>query len=85
MKCPRCNGQGFSVIAKWKCPVCGGSGDVDMTNEEWMNSFALDTKAMWLANTCRRAMWEDKYDNNDEKSTFDYWKEWLKKPHTVKE
>ena len=52
-----------------------------MTNEEWLNTLKLDTKAYWLANTCRKAMWEDKYDNNDEKSTLDYWKEWLKEKH----
>ena len=56
-----------------------------MTNEEWLHTLRLDTKAYWLANTCRKAMWEDKYDNNDEKSTLDYWKEWLKQPRKPKE
>ena len=55
--------------------------ELELTNKEWFNSLALDTKAYWLANTCRKAMWEDKYDNNDEKSTLDYRKERLKKPH----
>ena len=56
-----------------------------MTNEEWLNTLKLDTKSYWLANTCRKAMWEDKYDNNDEKSTFRYWKEWLKESHKENE
>jgi len=38
MLCPRCNGQGFSVIAKWKCPVCHGTGFVEQTNEEWLRT-----------------------------------------------
>ena len=55
------------------------------TNEEWLNSLAWDLKAYWLANTCSRAMWEKKYENNDEKGTLGYWKEWLSQPHTHKE
>lgn len=47
-KCQRCNGQGFSVIAKWKCPVCDGSGYVDMTNEEYLRSLNTEQLAEFL-------------------------------------
>lgn len=39
MKCDRCNGQGFSVIAKWKCPVCDGKGVVEpLTEQEYLQT-----------------------------------------------
>ena len=39
MKCDRCNGQGFSVIAKWKCPVCDGKGVVEpLTEQEYIQT-----------------------------------------------
>ena len=48
MKCDRCNGQGFSVIAKWKCPKCHGTGFVEQTNEEWAKSLNTDEFADFL-------------------------------------
>ena len=91
MICPNCKGNGsyYSRLfgRNLECAMCNGSGFVEekkpqeQTNEEWLNSLAWDTKAYWLANTCSRAMWENKYDNNAEKGTLDYWKEWLKETH----
>ena len=84
MICPNCNGTGEKgrteeLIAV--CSHCNGTGEVQ-TNEEWLNGLSFDSKAYWLANTCRRATWENKYDNNEEKETFGYWKKWLKEKHT---
>lgn len=92
IKCPCCNGKGVSELNSALNMVCGwcmGQGELDleivpkepMTNEEWLNSLALDTKAYWLSCICGRAVWEAKYDNNAEKGTLGYWKEWLKEIH----
>ena len=80
--CKNCGGSGWDDEHMIICTHCHGMGEVELTNEEWLNTLKLDTKAYWLANTCRKAMWEDKYDNNNEKSTLGYWKEWLKQPHS---
>lgn len=85
MECPYCDGTGISRYSKdykYPCTICDGTGHIQ-TNMEWLQSMSEKPLAYWLANTCRKAMWEDKYDNNDDKSTLDYWKEWLKQPHTT--
>ena len=70
MKCDRCNGQGFSVIAKWKCPVCDGKGVVEQTNEEWFANLSTEEKAKIIINIAVNS-------NCDYRTIV----EWLKQSH----
>lgn len=73
IKCDSCKFVDGCVDYGWsECKKFTQKPSEPMTNEEWLNILKLDAKAYWLANTCRKAMWDDKYDNNDEKSTLDY-------------
>ena len=45
MKCPECDGLGFfpssNIVAKI-CPQCNGTGEIEITNEEWLRSATFE-------------------------------------------
>ena len=54
MKCKYCDGTGTT---NWcvngtflNCPRCGGTGEVEMTNEEWFTSLSTEEKAKRIIN-----------------------------------
>lgn len=52
MKCEYCNGTGEIIndAMRWtSCPVCGGKGDIEQTNEEWFDTLTTKGKAETIA------------------------------------
>ena len=73
MKCPECSGHKnfvslagtpFEVVRP--CKRCNGTGEIDITNEEWFISLSTEEKAEWLA---------------DKINSKKRWVEWLKEKH----
>lgn len=103
MKCPRCNGNGSvpyhiadDLFDETNCPLCGGSGEVEMTNEEYLRSCTTEQlaeffiKAMLFYDnagiTLLEAIKNAVEDNeNLSKHFIENVVEWLKQPHTPKE
>ena len=90
MKCPKCGGDGKYLkmeqgnscyeVGLSFCDVCHGSGKVEVTNEEWLNTLNTEQLATFLAIV--------QYDGTDltlKKNHVKKWVEWLKQPHTPKE
>lgn len=59
MKCKNCRGTGERHTINWetgkvyivqgeKCPVCGGKGDIEQTNENWFCSLPTEEKAVFM-------------------------------------
>ena len=74
MKCWDCNGTGkdYGWLPPERCKTCNGSGYVNMTNEEWLNTLNLKGKSEALA-----AASESIGDFRDVKA----WQEWLSAKH----
>ncbi len=56
MKCPRCSGIGSvpyhideDIFDETVCPVCHGSGEVEVTNEVWLKSMNTEQFAETIA------------------------------------
>ena len=52
MKCPKCGYEQAiydDINEWWHCPQCHGSGEVTMTNEEWLKSMNTEQFAEALA------------------------------------
>ena len=90
MICPMCKG-GRKVLKKEKgdmgyivrlaiCDKCNGTGEVEMTNEEWLRSCPPQELIRFLMNVAYGGQIR-----NVQKRTFDEeaekWSEWLKQPH----
>lgn len=79
MKCKHCDGTGKSNMYKdgefVDCMYCGGTGEVEQTNEEWFCQLPIEEKAKWLED---KMMWAAQ-----EQGTFTAkgWAKWLKQPH----
>jgi hypothetical protein len=76
MKCKHCNGTGTT---NWcvngtfvDCPYCGGTGEIEVTKEEWLCQLNTVEKAEIIAQL-------SSYGGNVEAIL-----EWLKQPHTFK-
>ena len=49
MKCPICNGSGIdNHCDRLSCYECGGSGEVEQTNEEWLKQCTTEELAKVL-------------------------------------
>ena len=96
MKCEECGGRG--KVQRWfyertgfgkcekvcgdvKCEWCNGTGEVEQTNEEWFCTLPTEEKAHFLSVECARAMCEQQLKITN-RNGVDYWKMWLKQPHT---
>lgn len=86
MKCYVCNGRGYfpvSNIAAKICPQCNGTGEIEITNEEWRKNCSAEEFTEELAKVVLDLVsW-----NNDPKPSEvrNILKAWLKQPHTTKE
>lgn len=79
MKCHECDGTAKMQICE-KCHYFEGR----QTNEEWFCELPTEEKAHFLSVECARAMCEQQLKITN-RNTVDYWKMWLKQPHTSKE
>ena len=102
MKCPMCNGSGKCYEQKIryqeietnrtdftlaKCHKCNGSGEVQMTNEEYLRSCNTEQLAEWIAKQKCDGCNDEPYD--DKHGTCKYCmakkteqiREWLKEKH----
>lgn len=86
MKCPKCGYEQAiydDINEWWHCPQCHGSGEVEMTNEEWIKS--LDTEGLvdYLyevhkgGNSVERQRW---IENHKERVKMQF-RGWLKEIH----
>ena len=91
MKCPECggyknfvslDGTPFEVVRP--CKRCHGTGEIEVTNEEWFDSLTTEEKAKVLACEFIVACDDYAYSNNKETWNEKYWVEWLKQPHNFK-
>ena len=69
--CPACDGTGKVVYpmmsmngdeytGEWEqheCEMCGGTGEVEQTNEEWLNRKSTKEKAEWLFKLTYKCYW----------------------------
>lgn len=94
MKCPKCNGKGdyFNEVYNdgkrrreilIKCDMCHGSGEVPMTNEEWLKQCTTEQLAEWIGNVLDEVCDANNYNC---KNCFKWCNrnkvvEWLKQPH----
>ena len=73
MKCPVCDGRGFfpvSNIATKICQQCNGTGEIEMTNDEWRKTCSAEEFAEWL--TLKRKLLRIPETN------YEAWLRWLK-------
>ena len=95
MKCTNCNGtgkerKGFyekTGVNKWKmvwddvpCEECDGTGEIEVTNEEWLEQASTEEKARFLDKICYSA-WGDKNSRFKDMADYTDWMEWLKEKH----
>ena len=95
MKCKHCDGTGttnWCINGTFKeCPYCGGTGEVEQTNEEWIHTLNTEQLAEFLADKCNEVVETVLSDEScyiGDIDNDDYWYrradfvEWLKQPHT---
>ena len=82
MKCPKCGYEQAiydDINEWWYCPQCHGSGEVEMTNEEWFISLPTEEKAKTIV--CLEVNALHKWKKGLVKSDVDEMKRWLKEIH----
>ena len=96
MKCPKCKGKAeyFKEVFNdgkrrreilVECDMCHGSGEVEMTNEEWLRSATTEQLAESLFNIMANNEFTLYLLHTEKKSVQemkDAVVEWLKQPHT---
>ena len=80
MKCYKCNGTGYYDIDT-ECPVCDGTGEITLTNEEWFCQLPTEEKAKFFVMIEMSAMHPVKRGSIDTKKFIEDVTEWLKQPH----
>jgi uncharacterized phage protein len=81
MKCPKCNGSGWDDENMIKCLHCHGSGEIEVTNEEWLNTLPTEEKATWLSRHSK-FMYECGHQQAIPKIMYEEdWAYWLKQPN----
>ena len=93
MICTKCGGKGdyFNEVYNdgkrrretlIKCDKCNGTGEVQMTNEEWFATLSTEEKAKTIANaTYSSAMMGAEITALPKEDEVRKWKMWLKAPH----
>ena len=99
MKCTRCHGTG--KITEWvatdtvseyefPCRKCNGTGEIEVTNEEWLKQCTTEQLAEFLADKCNEVVetvLSDASCDIGDIDNDDYWYrqadfvEWLKEKH----
>ena len=104
MKCPICHGKGriqdhkyneehdieYLVYCEKKCEYCNGTGEVQMTNEDWFCGLSTEEKARFICNLMKgddlylgvmsaRDMIKDELNHGKDGKFVIY--EWLKEIH----
>lgn len=91
--CPKCKGKAeyFKEVFNdgkrrreilVECDMCHGSGEVQMTNEEWLDSLPTEEKAKVIANaTYSSAMMWAEIIALPKEDEVRKWEMWLKQPH----
>ena len=100
-ECPKCKGYGIvgsavpdilrgrgAIFSSNECDMCHGSGEVPMTNEEWLRSATTEQLVIFIAKQkcdgCNDKPYDEKHGTCMycmEKKT-ERVREWLKQPHT---
>ena len=93
MKCPSCNEDGRTQYFDYPCIRCGGTGVIEVTNEEWFCSLSTEEKARFITRYGIRRQVLHSFETVGEsiqKSTdrhlgttdiYEPIEEWLKQPH----
>ena len=97
-ECPKCKGYGIvgsavpdilrgrgHIFSSIECPQCHGSGEVEMTNEEWLKQCTTEQLAEALLNIMANNEFTLYLLHTEKKSVQemkDAVVEWLKQPHT---
>ena len=81
MKCPRCNGDGSvpyhiadDLFDETNCPLCGGSGEIEMTEQEYIQTCNTEQLAECIIGI--------DYGADDKDTKIAKLVEWLNRPHT---
>lgn len=79
MKCTLCDGKGeymHAIGGYHPCEHCNGTGEIEVTNEEWRKTCSMEDFAEWMAQYCCDV------NTSDVKEILkNEWLEWLKQPH----
>ena len=88
MKCPKCGYEQAiydDINEWWHCPQCHGSGEVPMTEQEYLQTCTTEQLAeaiyslVWLNN---KLFQQIEMDGHDRETDLKIVREWLKKPHS---
>lgn len=99
MKCPRCHGTG--KITEWvatdtvseyefPCRKCNGTGEIEVTNDEWFDTLSTEEKAKFLDSNgmrycvcgCKECIISEQCKSGGIRKTHEeMWVEWLKAEH----
>ena len=92
MRCPKCDGHGFELLAnrfgrirKLECDLCNGTGYLPTTNEEWLHMLNTEQLAeaillQWI-HGAYHGVGEFGLTDKEIESARDDIVEWLKQPH----
>ena len=78
MKCPECGGVGRIHYGEEWCSACNGTGEIEVTNEEWLRSATTEELAEFIRK--QRDDWSDGWYSDCHR--FEEIVEWLKQQHT---
>ena len=94
-ECPKCKGYGIvgsavpdilrgrgAIFSSNECDMCHGSGEVPMTNEEWIKQANTEQLAEWMASVVQKAISIKESNSIVMLESAIWWGEWLKQPHT---
>ena len=93
-ECPKCKGYGIvgsavpdilrgrgAIFSSNECDMCHGSGEVPMTNEEWIKQANTEQLAEWMASVVQKAISIKESNSIVMLESAIWWEEWLKQPH----
>ena len=79
MKCKACGGTGGNNGLE--CPFCEGSGQVQMTEQEYLQTCDTEQLAEWIASVVQKAISIKESNSIVMLESAIWWEEWLKQPH----
>lgn len=77
MKCPKCNGTGIDDD-RLICYKCEGTGEVEQTNEEWLNGLPIEQRADEIIGIVANIIGLCRYYNDEDVKKLI---KWLEKEH----